>query len=164
MRSFLTLLLGLFLAIAGISACKKKSDPPPNNNNTAPPVCNLPAHTLSVNDTLRTFQTDSGMATANNTYNTEHVITATEGLSLDFEGNAQPATGDYTITPVFIDVVPGSKKVYLQYFYDGQPYLGQGGTLHITSSGSGLAFDFCKVECKNTFGISFTVSAKGVIP
>lgn len=163
MRSFLTLLLGLFLAIAGIAACNKKSDPLPDDN-TAPPVCNLPAHTLSVNDTLRTIQSDTGMVTANNTYNTEHVITATEGLSFDFEGNAKPGAGDYAITPVFIDVVPGSKKVYLQYFFDGQPYLGQGGTVHVTSAGNGLAFDFCKVECKNTFGISFTVSAKGIVP
>jgi len=143
--------------------CKKKKDDT-NNNTTAPVVCNLAPATLSVNDTVRQFVKDSSFATANNTYNTQHIVNALEGISMDFEDVVAPVPGEYTVTTVFLDVKPGSKLVYLQYFHDGQPYIGQSGKVNVKQDGANLSFDFCKIYCKNTFGLGYTVSAKSTIP
>jgi len=143
--------------------CKKKKDDA-NNNTTAPVVCNLAPATLSVNDTVRQVVKDSSFATANNTYNTQHVVSVQEGISMDFEDVVAPVPGEYTVTTVFLDVKPGSKLVYLQYFHDGQPYIGQSGKVNVKQDGTSLSFDFCKIYCKNTFGLGYTVSAKSTIP
>lgn len=156
-------LLLITLLAFGLTNCKKKKDDP-NNTTTAPVVCNLAPSTVSLNDTIRQVVKDSSFATANNTYNTQHIVSAQEGVSMDFEDAVVPAPGDYTITPVFLDVIPGSKKVYVQYFHEGQPYLGQAGKVTIKQDGGTISFEFCKIYCKNTFGLGFTVSAKSMIP
>lgn len=139
--------------------CKKKTTND-NNNNTAPQFCNLANATSSINDTIKQINHDTSYSTGNNTFYAQHLISDDEGISVDFEGSIMPQVGNYTITSSFTEVKPGSKKCYLQYFRNGESYVGQAGQVEIGNSGS---FYFCKIVFKNTFGLQHTVSLKAII-
>jgi hypothetical protein len=148
--------LGLLIVLVLLFACKKKSDPN-TNTNIAPLFCSLADETSSVNDTIKQIMSDTSYSTGNNTFYTQHLISEDEGISLDFEGSEKPVAGDYIITPAFIEVKPGSKKCYLQYFVNGESFVAQAGKVEVGSSGS---LYFCKINFKNTFGIQYTISIK----
>lgn len=158
MKTTITICVSL-ICFVWISACKKdkKTD---TNTNTAPLFCNLASSTSSINDTIKQVINDTSYATANNTYYTQHLMSSDEGVSVDFEAAMFPAAGKYTIAKSFIEVIPGSKKCYVQYFRAGESYVGQSGIVEIGSDG---AIYFCKIQFKNTFGSEHIVSLKSLI-
>ena len=141
-------------------ACKKDSKTDDPGTVIAPVFCNLANNTSSVNDTIKQIINDTSYATSNNTYYSQHLISLEEGISVDFEGGILPVTGTYSITKSFTEVIPGSKKCYVQYFRNGESFVGQAGKVEI---GSGGSIYLCKINFKNTFGIEHTVSLKSLI-
>ncbi len=140
-------------------SCKKK--PTPDTDNPNPPViCNTADATLVKNDTILNIIADTAYPTLNNTYYTEHMINATHGCSIEFEDTVAPAAGNYVITPIFNEVVPGSHKVYIQYYLAGNSYSGQSGTVSVTGSGTSASLEFCKIKFKDSFGDEKTLSIK----
>lgn len=150
----------LFILFLFVVSCGKKNKKN-NNNNVIPPVsCSLSMSSLVANDTVYNVISDTGYATMNNTFYTEHTIAAAQGSSAEFEGGNAPLAGTYNITPVFTDVTPGSHKVYLLYYNDGKTFVGQSGTVTVTGSGMSAVQEFCKVNFKDSFGDEKTVSLK----
>lgn len=156
-----------FYSLAGFSlaafffvalSCKKPKEPDPVI--VPPVVCNTPNSTLVKNDTLLNIASDTAYATLNNTFYTEHTISAAHGCSVEFEGAVIPAEGSYIITPVFNEVVPGSHKVYIQYYEAGNSFIGQSGTVSITGSGTAAIIEFCKINFKDSFGNDKNLSLK----
>jgi hypothetical protein len=144
--------------MCAIFSCKKPKDPDPV---VVPPVvCNTPNSTLVKNDTTLNIATDTAYATLNNTFYTEHTIATAHGCSVEFEGGVFPPEGTYIITPVFNEVVPGSHKVYIQYYEAGNSFIGQSGNVSITGSGTSSIIEFCKIKFKDSFGSEKTLSLK----
>lgn len=143
-----------------ILCCKKKKTDDDNNNNIPVITCNLSMSTIDANDTIYNVIGDSAYATGNNTYYTEHKISNTHGCSVEFEGVTFPVAGTYSITPIFNEVIPGSKKVYIQYFKNGVSYIGQSGECKLTGAGTGATLEYCKIKFKESFGDEKTISLK----
>lgn len=151
--------IGLFV-LSGclfVYSCNKKT-PPVNNPN--PITCSLAGSTIVVNDTQYNIIQDTAYATLNNTFYAEHIVATGHGVSVEFEGTTFPAAGDYTVTTVFSEVVIGSKKVYMQYYFNGQSYGAQSGIAKVSGSGAQAITDFCKVKFKESFGEEKTISLK----
>lgn len=148
----------IFMVVICIISCKKK--PKVTDPVIQPVICNTANSTLVKNDTILNIISDTAYATLNNTFYTEHVITATHGCSVEFEGTSFPAEGSYIITPVFNEVVPGSNKVYIQYYTMGNSFNAQSGNVTITGSGSSATIEFCKINFKDSFGDEKTLSLK----
>lgn len=147
-----------------MSSCGKKDKDNTTNTNTAPVFCSLQTSTLVINDTVNQLTTDTSYQTANNTFYLQYQDAAGKGCSFDFEGNQIPAEGNFTITPNFTEISPGSKKVYVQFFYNGNSFQGQSGAVKISGSGSSAIIEFCKVNFKNSFGENHTCSFKSNLP
>lgn len=157
MRFYLLLSIAFFIASCG----KKKSDP--DKTNTAPINCSLQVSTLVINDSVNFISSDTSYTTSNNTYYIQHQITNIKGVSFDFGGTDKPVAGTYEITSNYTDIIPGSKKVYVQYFDNGESYQGQSGNVLISTNGNESTLEFCKINIKNTFNQGFLVSFKGIL-
>jgi hypothetical protein len=147
-----------------ISSCGKKDKTNTTNTNTAPVFCSLQMATLVINDTVNQITTDTSFQTANNTYYLQYQDAAEKGCSFDFEGTQIPAEGSFAITPNFTEILPGSKKVYVQFFINGNSFQGQSGVVKITGAGSAAVIEYCKVVFKNSFGESYICSFKSNLP
>jgi hypothetical protein len=157
MRFYLLLTFALFIASCG----KKKSDP--DKTTTAPINCSLQISTLVINDSVNFISSDSSYTTSNNTYYIQHQVTSIKGASFDFGGIEKPAAGTYEITPNYTEILPGVKKVYVQYFNNGESYQGQSGNVLISANGAENIIEFCKIDFKNSFNQGYTVSFKGIL-
>lgn len=151
-------ILGLLVVL--IFSCKKKKEDDNSNNNVAPVFCSLSPSTCVVNDTVKQIILDTSLITSNNTFHSEHLVAIDEGISADFEGSTFPLQGKYAITSSFNEVKVGSKKVYIQYFKNGEAYVGQTGEVEIDVNS---IIYLCKITFKNTFGETFEVSLKSTI-
>ena len=147
-----------------MSSCGKKDKTNTTNTNTAPVFCSLQMATLVINDTVNQLTTDTSYQTANNTFYLQYQNAAEKGCSFDFEGTLMPTEGTFSITPNFTELLPGSKKVYVQFFINGNSFQGQSGNVKITGSGSSAIIEYCKVNFKNSFGESFICSFKANLP
>lgn len=150
----------LLAAIISIASCGKKKPKTSDNTNGTPVVCNLSMASVVVNDTVYTVASDTAYTTLNNTFYTEHKIDNGHGGSAEFEGGTYPLAGTYSITPIFTDVIPGSNKVYIQYFTNGISYNGQSGSVVVTGTGASAVIEFCKIKFMDSFGNEKTVSIK----
>jgi hypothetical protein len=154
--SLLTISLGLILLF--IFSCKK--DKKTTTTTTAPLFCSLQMSSIVINDTVLFIIKDTSYTTGNNTFYTEHKLSDTRGGSFDFEGTQAPVQGKYVITSNFTEVLPGSKKVYIQYFLNGTSFQAQSGEVTVTGAGTAAIVEFCKISFQNSFNDNFTISFK----
>ena len=150
----------LIVLLTSIISCGKKKDKPDEGNNNPIVNCNLSNATLVANDTIYNIIQDTSYSTQNNTFYTEHKIGPGHGCSIEFEGLVAPIEGTYTVTPIFNEVIPGSQKVYMQYYVNGVSYNGQGGTITVKGTGTSAILEVCKVKFKESFGDEKTISLK----
>ncbi|KXK41497.1 MAG: hypothetical protein UZ11_BCD004001946 [Bacteroidetes bacterium OLB11] len=131
-----------------------------NNQNNQIVTCTTPASAIVYDDSVFHISNDTAYLTLNNTFYSEHKISADKGCGMEYGITHIPNSGTYQITRDYSQIKIDSQKVFIQYFLNGSTYTAQSGTLSVTGTGVGATIEICKILFINNTNDSLTVSLK----
>ncbi len=158
MKNYFFVLFILFTGLITINACKKNTSN--NNQNNQTVSCTTPASAIVCNDSVFHISNDTAYLTLNNTFYSEHKISADKGCGMEYGFTHIPNARIYNITKDYSQIKIDSQKVFIQYFSNGSTYTAQSGTMSVTGTGVGATAEICKILFINNTNDSLTVSLK----